>query len=202
MNKEFRSTDLRSLSASAAADGFPTLQPQENDNELFLAAKLLKAIASGDARMGGNTVVITPTITVDTAIYAAGDSIGGKITLTDAMRVSDGSGVLSGLTLLDRSNQKPALEIFIFDSNPTNATITDQSAFAFSTDDLKVIAKIVVASTDWTTINSKATAELANLNRVVKASGSANLYAAIVATGTPDFVAGTDLQLRFKFFQD
>ena len=202
MNGEFRSTDLRSLSASAAADSFPTLQPQENDNELFLAAKLLKAIASGDARMGGNTVVITPTITVDTAIYAAGDSIGGKITLTDAMRVSGGSGVLSGLTLLDRSNQKPALEIFIFDSDPTNATITDQSAFAFSTDDLKVIAKIVVTSTDWTTINSKATAELANLNRVVKASGSANLYAAIVATGTPDFVAGTDLQLRFKFFQD
>ena len=199
MAKEIQQLMVRSDTAAITST---VAGPQVGDNELVLAAKQLLALTGGGAKIGGNTVVITPTITVDTAAYAAGDSIGGKITLTDAMRVSGGTGVLSGITLIDRANQKPALEIFIFDSNPAAATITDQAAFVFSTDDLKVIAKIVVEAADWTTINSKATAELANLNRVVKASGSANLYAAIVAGGAPDFAAGTDLQLRFKFFQD
>ena len=185
-----------------AVVSFTENKPQEGDNELVLMAKQLAALLGGGAKIGGNTVVITPTITVDTAAYAAGDSIGGKITLSNAMRESGGTGVLSGLMLIDRSNQKPALEIFLFDSDPSAATITDNAAFVFSTDDLKVIAKIVVASTDWTTINSTATAELANLNRMVKASGSRNLFAAIVATGAPDFVASTDLQIRFKFFND
>jgi len=199
MAKEIQQLMVRSDTAAITST---VAGPQVGDNELVLAAKQLLALTGGGAKIGGNTVVITPTITVDTAAYAAGDSIGGEITLTDAMRVSGGTGVLSGITLIDRANQKPALEIFLFDSNPAAATITDQAAFVFSTDDLKVIAKIVVAAADWTTINSKATAELANLNRVVKASGSANLYAAIVAGGAPDFVASTDLQLRFKFFQD
>jgi len=172
---------------------------------MLVMMNVLAETLGGEAHvgaMGGNTKIVTPTITVDTAAYAAGDSIGGKITLTDAMRVSGGTGVLSGITLIDRANQKPALEIFLFESDPSAGTITDQSAFVFSTDDTKVIAKVVVATTDWTTINSKAVADLANLNRVVAASGSKNLYAAIVATGTPDFVASTDFKARFKFLQD
>jgi hypothetical protein len=176
--------------------------PQSGDNELVLAAKILAALTGSGAKIGGNTAIITPTITVDTSAYSAGDSIGGKITLTNALRESGGTGVLSGLTLIDRANQKPALEIFLFESDPSAATITNNAAFVFSTDDFKVIAKIVVAASDWTTINSKATAELANLNRVVKASGSRNLFAAIVATDTPTFAAATDLQARFKFLLD
>ena len=172
---------------------------------MLVMMDVLAGTLGGEAHigaMGGNTKVVTPTITVDTNAYSAGDSIGGKITLTDAMRVSGGTGVLSGITLVDRANQKPALEIFLFESDPSAATITDQSAFAFSTDDTKLVAKVIVTADDWTTIDSKAVADLANLNRVVAASGSKNLYAAIVATGTPDFAAATDLKARFKFFQD
>lgn len=156
--------------------------------------------------VSGITKIVTPTITVSTGAYTAGDSIGGKITLEDAMRVNSphakGTGVLSGLTLLDRSNQKPEMTIFLFESDPSVATITDNAAFVFSTDDVNVVGMIIVATADWTTINSKAVAELSNLNIVVKAVGGANLYAGLVATGAPDFAATTDLQLRFKFFQD
>lgn len=203
MSEELKSSQFRSLAAAAdVSSSLATTAPQEGDNPRTLWAKLLAALTGGGAKMGGNTKVVTPTITVDTSAYAAGDSIGGKITLTSAMRVSGGTGVLSGLMLIDRANQKPALEIFIFQEDPSAAAITDQAAFVFSTDDLKVIAKVVVAAGDWTTINSKATAELANLNRFVAAVGSANLYAAVVATGTPTFAASTNLQVRFKFLQD
>lgn len=197
------SNQFRTLATSPdVTSALPTKAPQQNDDELILATKMLALLNGNGAKIGGNTVVVTPTITVDTNAYAAGDSIGGKITLTSAMRVSGGTGVLSGLMLVDRANQKPALEIFIFQEDPSAATITNNAAFVFSTDDLKVIAKVVVAAADWTTMNSKATAELANLNRFVAAVGSANLYAAIVATGTPTFAASTNLQVRFKFLQD
>ncbi len=199
MSKELIQTMIRDAETVITADD---PRPQAGDNELVLAAKTILALTNGGAKIGGNTVVITPTITVDTAAYAAGDSIGGKLTLTNAMRESGGTGVLSGLTLIDRANQKPALEIFLFDSDPSAATITDNAAFVFGADDFKVIAKVVVAAADWTTINSKATAELANLNRVVRAVGSRNLFAAVVATGTPTFAASTNLQIEFKFFND
>ena len=160
------------------------------------------------APVSGLTKIVTPVITVSTSAYAAGDCIGGLIALTDAMRIYGGNfapatGVLSGLTFLDRSNQKPGLEILIFEEFPMGATTTDNAAFVFgSTADAKLCGKIVVATDDWTTLDGKATAELSNLNIVVKAVGSSSLYAVIVATGAPDFVATTDLQVRFKFFQD
>lgn len=191
-----------SANRTDVTSALPTTAPQQGDMEVELLGKINALLNGSGAKIGGNTKIVTPAITVDTAAYAAGDSIGGKITLTDAMRVSGGTGVLAGITLVDRANQKPALEIFLFESDPSAATITDQSAFVFSTDDTKLVAKVIVTADDWTTIDSKAVADLANLNRVVAASGSKNLYAAIVATGTPDFAAATDLKARFKFFQD
>jgi len=143
--------------------------------------------------------VVTPTITVDTNAFTSGDSIGGKITLTNAMEVSGGSAILDQITLIDRANQKPVCEIFIFESDPSAATITNNAAFVFSTDDTLVIARIVLASGDWTTTNSKGVACVKNIGALVKAVGSKNLYAAIVTTSTPTFVATTDLKARFCF---
>lgn len=153
--------------------------------------------------VGGDTALVTPTITVDTAIYASGDSIGGKITLANAIRVAGLTGVLQSIQLLDRSNQKPLLEIFIFDSDPTAATITNNAAFVFSTDDLKVLGRISVIATDWVTVNSKAMASLRSLGMILKAASGTSLFAAIVINGsTPTFVATTDFQMRVGILQD
>ena len=65
--------------------------------------------------------------------------VGKKITLTDAMRVTGGSGVLQSITVIDVSATKPALELLIFNADPTAATLTDQAAVALSTDISKVI---------------------------------------------------------------
>lgn len=144
--------------------------------------------------------IVTPTVTVDTSIMAPGDSIGGKITLTNAMEVSSGSAFLDQIMMIDRANQKPVGEIFIFESNPAAATITNNAAFVFSTDDTLVQARIVVASGDWSTVNSKGVLCLSNLCKAVKANGSKDLYAAFVlGTGTPTFTATTDLKMRFAF---
>jgi hypothetical protein len=165
------------------------------------AESLLSGIAAGEnviGKVAGSAIVLTPTWTVDTAVYAAGDSIGGKITLTSAVRVSGGTSLLYHIHIMDRSNQKPTGNILIFNADPSAATITDNAAFVYSTDDFKEVARIPVTAGDYVTINSKASADLPNLGRQVKPASGLNLYAVFVTDGAPDFVATTDFQIIFK----
>lgn len=159
-------------------------------------------LAAGENLIGkvaGTASVVIPTITVDTAAYAAGDTVGGKITLANAVRISGGSSLLYSIHIFDRSNQKPTGNILIFNANPTAATTTDNAAFVYSTDDFKQITRIPVVAADYATVNSKASAGLVNIGRMVKATTGTSLYAVFVTDGAPDFVAGTDLQIIFNF---
>jgi hypothetical protein len=126
--------------------------------------------------------------------------VGGKRTLTGAL-TSVGTGILESIIVLDRADQKAALDIFIFDADPTAATLADKTAFVFSTDDLKVIAHVSVAAADYVTVNSKAIAHETSLGIALKASGT-TLWAAVVTSGTPTFAATTDVQVTFGILQD
>lgn len=152
-------------------------------------------------RVGGNTPLITPAITVDTNVYASGDCLGGKITLPNAVGAA-GTGIWQSLMILDRSNQKPTGVIFIFDSDPTVATLTDNSPISLSTDDLKVRAVLPVSASDYVTVSTKAYANIRGIGAVVKAASGTSLYAAFALTSAPDFVLGTDLQMGFGILAD
>lgn len=144
-------------------------------------------------------IVITPTITVSSSPdYTAGDSLGGKITLPNVARVTGGLSKLQTITILDAANQKPTGTILLFNADPAAATITDNAAFAFSTDAGKVVATVAVASGDYVTIDSKALATLGNINKLVQPAGT-SLYAAFVVTSTPNLAATTDIQIAFGF---
>jgi hypothetical protein len=162
--------------------------------------------AAGEAHVGevgGNSTTITPTATVSTSpAYTAGDDVGGLLTLTSALRAAGHNVVLQNIMILDRANQKPTGSIFIFNGNPAAATITDNAAFVFSTDDLKVLARIPVTSSDWVTFNSKALCDLGNLGRVLTPASGTTLYAVFVTDSTPTFVATTDLQIQFGLLRD
>ncbi len=163
-------------------------------------------LAAGEAHIGsvgGNTSLISPTVTVSTTpAYTAGDVVGGILTLTNAMRTSGGTGILESIFINDASNQKAALDIYIFDSNPAAGTYTDNAAVVFSTDLTKLIARIPVAAADYVTNNSQATAHEKAIGAIMKASGSANLFAVIVTSGTPTYAATTAITIRFGSLQD
>lgn len=164
------------------------------------------SIAAGEnviGKVGGVSASITPTITVSTTpAYTAGDSIGGKITLANAVRVSGGTALLASVMILDRANQKPAGTILIYNADPTAATLTDNAAVVNSTDDLKVIAAIPVAATDYVTINGKAYANPSFDAKVVKAASGTSLFASFTTTTTPTFAVTTDWQMTFGLAQD
>jgi len=166
----------------------------------------LVQVGAGEAHVGeigGNSAVITPTIIVSAAsAYTAGDSIGGKITLTSALRVSGGTAVLQSIMISGRANQKPAGTILLFDADPTAATLTDNAAVVLSTNDFNVLASIPVSAADYVTINSKCYANLSGLGRTLKATTGTSLYAAFVVTSTPTFAATSDFQMRFGLLRD
>jgi hypothetical protein len=152
--------------------------------------------------VGSFTTVIKDTTAVTAAAYSAGNAVGGKRTLANAVRVSGGTGILQSLTLLDRANQKAAMTLYIFDADPTNATLTDHAAFVFSTDDLKVIAQVTINAGDYVTTNSKAIVNYGGLGIPLKAASGTTLYAALVTSGTPTFANTTDVQLEVGILQD
>jgi hypothetical protein len=146
-------------------------------------------------------VIVEVSPTVDTAVYAANDNIGGKLTLSNVVPVGGQAAILDQVVLRDASNQKPVLEILIFDANPTAATLTDNAAIVPSTDISKIVARLSVVAGDWATVGSMGFATLKNLGVYVKpAAGGTTLYAALMAVATPDFVAATDLRLEFTFY--
>lgn len=191
--------------ASALSGG--SLPPMIQTRVINYLASESATISGGEAhigQVGGTTQVIAVQPTVDTAAYASGDCIGGKLTITNAARVSGGSGVLQSIRAVNRSaSQNKRLRIVVFNADPTNATLTDNAAFVFSTDDYKVVDVFDIGVSDWKTIDSKFVATLRNLGVPFKAVGSANLFAALIDGGDAiDFVNATDLQIAFGILQD
>ncbi|MBX4216246.1 hypothetical protein KW797_04860 [Candidatus Parcubacteria bacterium] len=162
---------------------------------------LVAGVTIAGGNIGGYTTVIKSAVVVTAAAYSAGNAVGALRTLTNAVR-TPGTGILQSVTLLDRANQKQPMTLFIFDSNPAAATITDKAAFVFSTDDLKVIAQVNIGAGDYTTTNSKAIANLGGLAIPLKAASGTTLYAVLVTSGTPTFAATTDVQLEVGILQD
>lgn len=153
--------------------------------------------------VGGATNVVKVVLAVSTTpAYTALDLIGGKITIANAVRVSGGTGDLKSIQILDRSNQKPAGIIYIFDADPTVGTYTDNAAPTVLTDDIKVIGQVAVGQGDYVTTNNKAFAKPSFNPIPVKAASGTSLYAIFQTTSTPTFAATTDVQIAFGFGQD
>ena len=158
---------------------------------------------------GDGVTVIKPTITTDTAIYAALDVIGaaatsGVVTITNAMRIEGGSGVLHSVSLFDDDNEKNPITLLFFDSAPSGGTYLGNGALALASGDkAKYLGKVNIAAADYETLGGDAFVSLKSIGLPVKASGSANLYMIpLVTSGTPTYTASTDLKIALGFLRD
>jgi len=151
------------------------------------------------------TLQVAPTITTTATPYSANDVIGGELVLSNVVRSAGGAGLLQSVQVVDAKNQKAALTILLFDSDPAG-TYTDNAAcpnILSAGDAPKLIRKINILTTDYETIGNIAVAEIAALQKVVKSAATQNLWAVVVTTGTPTFAANsTDLTIRFGFRPD
>ncbi len=179
--------------------------PLTTDTSLVVAINPNAPLPSGENHLGsigGNTFSLSVTQVTSATTYSAGDSVGGKVTLTNAVRISGGTGILNSIMVIDKDNQSAPLDILIFDSDPSAATITNAATFVFSTSISKLIAKIPIATTDYTTFDTISVAQIGGIGRIIKANGSANLYAAVVTTGTPTYTTTSSIIVNYGLLQD
>lgn len=143
-----------------------------------------------------SNLIISVSPTVDTNIYASGDLVGGKLTLTDAALAGPTKVVLQAVEIVDLAKQSVALDVVLFGANPSATTFTDNAAFDIDDADLpKVLG--VVSVTTWYAFNDNSVGQARGLSLPVTSTGS--LYAALVSRATPTFAAATDVTIRFEF---
>lgn len=153
--------------------------------------------------VGGHTASVAPTVTVTAGLYAAGDCVGGLLTLTGALRTNAAGARWHALVVTDAANVAPELDVLLFNASPSASTFTDHApAVLDAADAAKVVRRAAVLTAHYTTIGGVAVADVALSDRVVRAASGTTLYAALVARGTPTFAATTDEAARFDFVQD
>lgn len=148
--------------------------------------------------------------TCDTAAYATGDLIGGKLTFNDALLNIGGSGVLHSLAVASLATQTDKnLELVLFSENPASTTFTDQAAFDIADADLpKVIGCIPLDGTDhYFAFADNAVYVRSGLGIVVKAnphisSPDTTIYGALLARSDPTFASAADVTVTLHILQD
>jgi hypothetical protein len=146
-------------------------------------------------------ISVTPTI--DTAIYASGDCIGGLMTFANAARISGGSGIIQSILVLDKTQaQRAAMDLLFFDRSVTVAG--NNAAVAMSDADMAYCLGVVPIgpyNTAWpgTPLNSLST--LINVGLPFVLNGT-DLYVQAVVRATPTYVASTDLVFTLGILQD
>lgn len=153
--------------------------------------------------IGGNSDVIPLALTVTAGAYTAGMVVGGKQTVTAAMRLSNGKGFIDHIALRDTSNQKAPLNILVFNADPTSGTYTDHAAYAANGTDMgKYQGLIKVLASDWETLGTECLADV-DVKKIVEANGgNSNLYLIIVTPGTPTFGSTSALSLSVAMGRD
>ena len=153
------------------------------DTDILGASKLLR---------------VTPVITL--TAYVAKDSVGGVMTLTNAMRINAGTGVLESLIITDRIKQNAEFEVHFFS---TTFTATDAGIFAPTDTQVEdtFLGTVIVSTYISNSVNSTATVK--NIGLLLNsASASKDIFATLVCTGTPDYTNASDLTVVFGILQD
>lgn len=128
--------------------------------------------------------------------YAAGDNVGGLVTVPTMSHVR-GGGILLNAQLIDREDLKAALDIHIYHQKPT--VFVDDEANAPDADDLKFeIKTITVPANQYVSQNSRAKADLYDENLPFKAVDG-NLYVNVTNPAEAIYAGAGVLTLRLYY---
>lgn len=139
----------------------------------------------------------TPTVST-TPAYTAKDAVGGLLTFASVVQSDQKSGVLMNVTVIDASQQRPSLELVLFDRTFTAST--DNAVFDPSDADLANCIG-VVAINSWSDFNDNSIATVSGVSLPLVLNGT-SLYGQLVTRGTPTFVATSDITVIVTVLQD
>jgi len=148
----------------------------------------------------------TPTVSAS-AIYASGDSVGGEITLSNALRekfavndLRNGTATIRSVVITDLGKQSANLDVIFFDTVPANGFGDNVPITVTDVDLVNVIG--VAQITTWVAFNDSSVGIAHDLYIPFALGTGTKLYAAIVSRGTPTYASTSDLTLRLGLTLD
>ena len=138
--------------------------------------------------------VVNPT--VDTAIYAALDIVGGIQTIANWARVTGGAARLRGISTWCEDGELFQYSILFFSATPSGGTYVDQGPVTWAaTDFTTFLGKVDVVTANYVTLGGDGIAFTAC--DIVLPVAATSLFALIFVTvaTTPTFTAATDLNI-------
>lgn len=153
-------------------------------------------------------IIVTKDInpTVDTSAYAVGDCLCSLIEVTNAVKYNGGTGILNNITVGNYGTTSPELDIFIFDSNPSNSTFTKNSAPSFNKLDMPKILQVTNIN-NWDDANGRKIGSYNSYGNLLQdrmfscASGSSSIYLLIVTRSIITPSSTTDFTIKLNIMQ-
>lgn len=141
--------------------------------------------------------------TISGTSYTAGDSLGGLITIDSETTPRGGASYLEALTLIDLASNNTCIDCIIFCENPSNSTITDNSAFTIADADMsKIIGTYTFTEGGWiafadNSVNHNNSFSIPLRPTSIDPVFSRTIYAALIERGTPTRTNG-DIIITFQ----
>lgn len=151
-----------------------------------------------DNRFKVTTIAVTPTVSSGSA-YAVKDAVGALYTFANAARASGGSGRVEKVSIVDKGQQMVALDVVFFKA--TFTAPTDNAVFDPTDAELgDFIGHVSIYSGDYADFNDNSVAtKLCDLPFSLTGT---DLFAAVVARGTPTYTSTSDLIVTLHVVQD
>jgi hypothetical protein len=156
-------------------------------------------------RRNAKVISVTPNLASFATPYSAGDVLGSVLTLSAVALEKNATAILESVVVLDKANQKAAIDLVIFDSSPANSIGADNAAYSLNDADLgSVVGRVSILAADYVssgTANAEATIKAIEI--LIQASTkSKDLYLAVISRGTPTYGSASDLIIKLGFLQN
>jgi len=147
-------------------------------------------------KIAGTTIAATATT------YASADCIGTKFEIANLNRgVAGMAPILTAVTVTDLDDQQGALDVILFDSDPSATTFTDDAALDIADADLtKIIGMVKVTSSDYSTFNDNAVGQVHSIGLAIDLAGGSSAYGVVVSRDAKTYTAN-GIGLHFHFME-
>ena len=149
------------------------------------------SIAAGETHameVGTDSNVISVTLSLDTGAYASGEVLADRQQLDGAFRVSDGTGVLYSVMVIDLSGPGQALDLIFLQTDCTLGTENSAVSIADSCAQT-ILCAVEVAASDYVDLVNSQVAVASPSCLVEAVSGTDDLYVGAVSRGTGTYAA-------------
>jgi hypothetical protein len=147
-----------------------------------------------------HTAFVSATPTIDTNIYAAGDTVGTLMTFSGTCLFRTGKGEVLGGLIFDKDKEAADLDLVCFNSTPAG-TFTDNAAFDPTDAGLAAIQGSI-SFTTHKAFSDNGISVATGMVDPVQCDADGKLYCYLVSRGTPTYTSASDLTVVLKVVAD